>query len=34
MQEIISLDMPFRRTEATNEEAIRVFAAERGLPIR
>ena len=29
MQEIISLDMPFRRTEATNEEAIRVFA-ERG----
>ena len=29
MQEIISLDMPFRRTEATNEEAIRVFT-ERG----
>ena len=29
MQEIISLDMPFRRTEATNEEAVRVFA-ERG----
>ena len=29
MQEIINLDMPFRRTEATNEEAIRVFA-ERG----
>lgn len=29
MQEIIDLDMPFRRTEATNEEAIRVFA-ERG----
>ena len=29
MQEIIALDMPFRRTEATNEEAIRVFA-ERG----
>ena len=26
MQEIIALDMPFRRTEATNEEAIRVFA--------
>ena len=25
MQEIIDLDMPFRRTEATNEEAIRVF---------
>ena len=29
MEEIIALDMPFRRTEATNEEAIRVFA-ERG----
>ena len=29
MEEIINLDMPFRRTEATNEEAIRVFA-ERG----
>ena len=29
MQEIIDLDMPFRRTEATTEEAIRVFA-ERG----
>lgn len=29
MQEIIDLDMPFRRTETTNEEAIRVFA-ERG----
>ena len=29
MQEIVALDMPFRRTEATNEEAIRVFA-ERG----
>ena len=29
MQEIIALDMPFRRTEATNEEAIRVFS-ERG----
>ena len=29
MQEIINLDMPFRRTEATTEEAIRVFA-ERG----
>ena len=29
MQEIINLDMPFRRTEATNEEAIRVFQ-ERG----
>ena len=29
MQEIISLDMPFRRNEATTEEAIRVFA-ERG----
>ena len=29
MQEIISLDMPFRRNEATNEEAVRVFA-ERG----
>ncbi|MBR6121059.1 MAG: nucleoside kinase [Prevotella sp.] len=29
MQEIINLDMPFRRNEATNEEAIRVFA-ERG----
>ncbi|MBP5136558.1 MAG: nucleoside kinase, partial [Paludibacteraceae bacterium] len=30
MQEIINLDMPFRRNEATNEETIRVFA-ERGL---
>ena len=30
MQEIISLDMPFRRNEATTEEAVRVFA-ERGL---
>ena len=29
MQEIVNLDMPFRRTEATNEEAIRVFA-DRG----
>ena len=29
IQEIIDLDMPFRRTEATNEEAIRVFA-DRG----
>ena len=29
MQEIIDLDMPFHRTEATNEEAIRVFT-ERG----
>ncbi|UPS45897.1 nucleoside kinase [Prevotella sp. E15-22] len=29
MQEIIDMDMPFRRTEATNEEAIRVFA-DRG----
>ncbi len=29
MQEIISLDMPFRRNEATTEEAIRIFA-ERG----
>ena len=29
MTEIANLDMPFRRTEATNEEAIRVFA-ERG----
>lgn len=29
MKEIVNLDMPFRRTEATNEEAIRVFA-ERG----
>ena len=29
MQEIVDLDMPFRRTEATNEEAIRVFL-ERG----
>ena len=29
MREIVNLDMPFRRTEATNEEAIRVFA-ERG----
>ena len=28
-EEIVNLDMPFRRTEATNEEAIRVFA-ERG----
>ena len=30
MQEIIDLDMPFRRNEATTEEAVRVFA-ERGL---
>ena len=29
MQEIIALDMPFRRTESTTEEAIRVFS-ERG----
>ena len=29
MQEIIDLDMPFRRTEATNEETVRVFT-ERG----
>ena len=29
MQEIVNLDMPFRRTEATTEEAIRVFT-ERG----
>ena len=29
MQEIINLDMPFRRHEATNEEAVRIFA-ERG----
>ena len=29
MQEIVNIDMPFRRYEATNEEAIRVFA-ERG----
>ena len=29
MKEIISLDMPFRRTEATVEEAVRVFS-ERG----
>lgn len=29
MQEIVSLDMPFRRNEATTEEAIRIFA-ERG----
>ena len=29
MREIVNLDMPFRRYEATNEEAIRVFA-ERG----
>ena len=29
MQEIIDLDMPFRRTEATTEEAIRVFT-DRG----
>ena len=29
MKEIVSLDMPFRRNEATNEEAIRVFS-ERG----
>jgi uridine kinase len=29
MKEIIGLDMPFRRNEATNEEAIRVFT-ERG----
>jgi uridine kinase len=30
MQEIINLDMPFRRNESTTEEAIRVFT-ERGL---
>ena len=30
IQEIINLDMPFRRNEATNEETIRVFV-ERGL---
>ena len=30
MQEIINLDMPFRRNEATTEEAVRIFA-ERGL---
>ena len=29
MREIVGLDMPFRRNEATNEEAIRVFS-ERG----
>ena len=29
MQEIINLDMPFRRNEATTEEAIRIFS-ERG----
>ena len=29
MQQIVQMDMPFRRNEATNEEAIRVFA-ERG----
>ena len=29
MQEIVDLDMPFRRNEATNEEAVRVFS-ERG----
>ena len=29
MQEIINLDMPFRRNEATTEEAVRVFS-ERG----
>ncbi len=29
MQEIINLDIPFRRTEATNEEAVRIFT-ERG----
>ena len=29
MQEIIHLDMPFRRNEATNEEALRIFT-ERG----
>ncbi len=29
MKEIIDLDMPFRRNEATNEEAVRIFA-ERG----
>ena len=28
MQEIVSLDMPFRRTEATTEEAIRVFTEQ------
>ena len=31
MQEIIDLDIPFRRTESTTEEAIRIFA-ERGFP--
>jgi uridine kinase len=31
MQEIINADMPFRRTEATLEEAVRVFT-ERGFP--
>ena len=30
MQEIVALDMPFRRNEATTEEAVRIFA-ERGL---
>ncbi len=30
MQEIIDSDMPFRRTEATNEEAVRIFA-DRGM---
>jgi uridine kinase len=29
MQEIVNLDIPFRRYEATNEEAVRIFA-ERG----
>ena len=29
MQEIVDLDIPFRRTEATTEEAVRVFT-ERG----
>lgn len=29
MQEIVDLDMPFRRTEATTEEAVRVFS-DRG----
>ena len=29
MKEIVRMDMPFRRNEATNEEAIRIFA-ERG----
>ena len=31
IQEIVDLDIPFRRTESTTEEAIRIFA-ERGFP--